>query len=171
MIKSVELYMILVFYLIISSNFLAQLFSCQLQYLLHHSMWLKHFLGFMTLLFFVVLASNGETNKATNVIVDAFILYIIFVWSTRMSLDYFIVFILLLSILYILNLYHNRDNKYVYVAKKVIEITALILLIVGSLFYYFEKKQEYKKKFSLLKFILGKPQCKSSFKNFVSTKK
>ena len=47
-------------------------------------------------------------------------------------------------------------------AQELIAIGSLILILVSSTIYYFEKKVEYKKHFSVWKFIFGNKKCKNS---------
>jgi hypothetical protein len=165
--KEVPLYMVFVLYLVISSNFLAQLFSCRLQFLLNHSMLAKHLLGYMTLLFFIVLASNDTTYTANSALMDSFWIYLIFVVSTRTSFPYLILFLLMASILYIIHIYQTKQVLIIYdqrleTSKKILQYAMMIVLMVGFVFYLMEKKMEYKHKFSWTTFLLGRPQCKDN---------
>lgn len=162
--EEVPFYMIFVLYLVISSNFLAQLFSCQLQYILNNSMLAKHFLGYMTLLFFVVL-SSGDTQSTSEALLYSLIIYIIFWFSTRISTEYFIVFIILTAAMYIIHLYQKESgvqvSRRLQIVKNILQISMFVVLVVGFFFYIIEKKVEYRKKFSFKTFILGKPICKN----------
>jgi len=162
--KQIPLYMVFVLYLIISSNLLAQLFSCRLQQMLNNSMFAKHFIGYMTLLFFVVL-SSGDTYSTTSAILCSLYLYIIFWFSTRISFEYFIVFLSLTATLYIIHLYQKeageQTSRRLEITRDVIQWFMFVVLVVGFVFYWIEKKIEYKNKFSTLTFILGRPVCKN----------
>lgn len=161
--KPIPVYMVFVLYLIISSNFLAQLFSCRLQHALQDNMLLKHFMGFMTLLFFVVLASGNDYTATTAVGYSA-IIYLLFWISTRMPMPYFQVFIFLSAILYIIHLYkaekNNAPNKRLDNISQVLEVFIYVVLAMGFLFYLVEKQLEYKKYFSFWTFMIGKPECR-----------
>lgn len=161
--KEVPLYMVFVLYLIISSNFLAQLFSCKLQYMLNNSMIAKHFLGYMTLLFFVVL-SSGDTHSTSMALLYSLLVYVIFWFSTRIAFEYFVVFLFLSASLYIIHLYQKESgeqtNRRLEITREVIQWFMIVVLVVGFVFYWMEKKIEYKNKFSIATFILGKPVCK-----------
>ena len=162
--KEVPLYMVFVLYLIISSNFLAQLFSCRLQFMLNNSMIAKHFLGYMTLLFFVVL-SSGDTHSTSMALLYSLLVYIMFWFSTRIAFEYFIVFLFLAASLYIIHLYQKESgeqtNRRLEITREIIQWFMIVVLVVGFVFYWMEKKIEYKKKFSIATFILGKPVCKN----------
>jgi cytochrome c biogenesis factor len=156
--------MVFVLYLIISSNFLAQLFSCRLQEMMNNSMLAKHFVGYMTLLFFVVL-SSGDTYSTTSAILYSLYLYLIFWFSTRISSEYLLVFLLLTATLYILQLYEKQNgeqkSRRLEITQEVIRWFMFVVLVVGFIFYWIEKKIEYKNKFSILTFIAGRPVCRN----------
>ena len=77
-IVSFPLYTIFILVLIISANFLAQLFPCRLQQVFNESMFTKHLFGFFTMIFFVVLSAPMEDKSLKIVIPKAFTLYILF---------------------------------------------------------------------------------------------
>lgn len=170
--KEVPLYMVFVMYLIISNNYLAQSFSCQTQHMLNKSMFVKHIVGYMTLLFFVVL--SGGNNSASTNLLYSLLIYIVFWFSTRISFEYFVVFIILTALLYIIHLFQNENddptNMRLKITKDILQVSIFVVLIIGFIFYYIEKKLEYKKKFSITKFILGKPACKTINKSVLSKK-
>lgn len=157
--QMVPLYMVFVLYLVISSNFLAQLFSCRLRHMLDQSMVAKHVVGYMTLLFFVVLSSG---MPATDAILNSLIIYAVFWVSTRMSLEFFVVFIIMSFALYIMELYQKEkhDNQRLDDAQNIIQIIMVVVLAVGFVFYMVEKMIEYRQEFSVKTFLLGKPECR-----------
>lgn len=157
----VPLYMVFVLYLVISSNFLAQLFSCRLRHLLDNSMIAKHVAGYMTLLFFVVLSSGMEMSP-TEAILNSLVIYVVFWVSTRMSIEYFVVFIVLAFVLYVMELYQREhSSQRLQDAMTVTQTAMAVVLVVGFVFYMVEKMMEYKKKFRLQTFLLGKPECRN----------
>lgn len=162
--KEAPIYMVFVFYLIISSNFLAQLFPCRLQHLLNNSMIAKHFAGYMTLLFFVVL-SSGDTQSASTALLYSLWIYLLFWVSTRVAFEYLIVFLILAAYLYIVHLYQKETggetSKRLEIIRDVVHWFMLIVIVAGLVFYWLEKKMEYKKNFSTLTFLLGKPVCRN----------
>lgn len=183
--SEVPLYMVFVLYLIISSNFLAQLFPCRLQYMLNNSMFAKHVIGYMTLLFFVVL-SSGDKYSTTEALVYSLLIYSLFLISTRMTFSYFVAFITLSAVLYIINLYEKELGAHpkLNMVRSIIQVFVIVLLFLGFFFYYIEKQIEYKNNFSIMTFMLGKPKCRNKSptisgmqvvdffrKMFVSTKK
>ena len=156
-----------VLYLVISSNFLAPTFNCRVQELFNTSMFMKHALGFLTLVFFVVIASISETMSFLNLMLVSIGLYVWFILSTRVHLHTFILLITLLGIVYVIDLYQKKitkpeptRDKMLEDVKKVLSILALVVTLVGVVIYLGEKKIEYKSHFSLSKFFLGNPKCR-----------
>ena len=161
---------LLILYLIISANFLAQTFGCKTQYSLNKSMYVKHIVGFFTLLYFV---NSIDTDKTTDEFLffrrffKTIMLYVVFILSTRMNTTVFMLFIGLLMINFILSQYANTLDTKHFAAKlqiydtigKVISKLAIVFLIIGVLLYLKEKKMEYKGKFSYSRFLIGKTTC------------
>ncbi len=158
---------VFVLYLILSSNFLANLFGCKTQKELSNSMWLKHLLGFMTMYFFIVLVDDNSKKIETPHVqlMQAFAFYLIFTISTKMDYKWWSVFIILLSIIYILQVYkenyktQNKDINKIEKYQKYLIYINTIILIIGFLIYYGKKKVEYGKDFNHLTFLLGKTNC------------
>ncbi len=161
---------LLVLYLIISANFLAQTFGCKTQYALTTNIYLKHIVGFFTLLYFV---NSIDTDKTMDEFLffkkffKTSMLYIVFILSTRMNTTVFLLFIGSLMINFILSQYANTLNTKHFAAKlkiydtigKIISTLAGVLLVIGVVLYVKEKKMEYKDKFNYLTFLVGKTNC------------
>ena len=168
---------IFIFYMIISANFLGNIFGCTTQKIFKENMLVKHILGFLTLFVFVALIDEDKSNINTNKLDEyiffkklgaAIILYFVFILSTRINYIYFIVFILMIAITYLLNNYTQSldedkfENRINIISKIALWIgrTSLIVLVLGFILYYIEKKKEYKSEFKLKTFILGNLTCK-----------
>jgi len=156
-----------VLYLVISSNFLAPTFNCRVQQLFNTSMFMKHILGFLTLVFFVVIAGVTEALSFTNLMLMSAGLYAWFIVSTRVHLHTWLLLITLLGIIYILDLYQKKTttpdakrDAMISNAKKLLSLLALIVTLVGFVIYLGEKRIEYGAEFNIMKFILGNPECK-----------
>jgi len=163
---------LLILYLIISANFLAQTFGCKTQYVLNNNIYVKHIVGFLTLLYFV---NSINTDKTTDEflffkkIFETIMVYVVFILSTRMNNKIFVLFIGLLMINFILSQYANTLDTEQFAAKlqiydtigKVISKLAIVFLVIGVLLYLKEKKMEYKGKFNYLIFLVGKTTCKN----------
>jgi TRAP-type uncharacterized transport system fused permease subunit len=158
---------IFVLYLIMSGNFLANLFSCRTQEDLGNNMLLKHLLGFMTMYFFVVLVDSkskwSDSPKTQMLFTGLF--YLLFLITTRMDHKWWKVFIIILSVIYTLQVYKEHDKSTEQEKKKYekyqkyLSYLAGVIIIVGFTIYYGRKKSEYGSNFNNLTFLVGKPNC------------
>jgi hypothetical protein len=158
---------IFILYLLISGNFLANLLGCRTQEAFNNNMVLKHLLGFMTMYFFIVLVDTKSkwSDSPHTQLLFTLLFYFLFIITTRMDYDWWIIFIIGLSIVYILQVYKDHDKttqeqreqlqKY----QKYLTYTVFIIIIIGFLIYYGNKKAEYGKNFNILSFFLGKSKC------------
>lgn len=164
-----------VLYLIIAANFLAQTFGCKTQYLLNNNMYAKHLIGFFTLFFFVILLSPTDPNiDSENVYFKklgiSILLYVLFLLSTRTKGLFFNIFLSLIGFNYILNTYADSLNKDIHKEKiekirkiaKIFGRLSIVVLVIGVVFYYQEKKNEYKSDFKIGKFIIGNTDCRNN---------
>ena len=180
---NIPIWNVFVLFLIIASNYIGELFPCRVQNLLIGNVYLKHFIAFLTLMFFVVLTDSSSQKKKFMVIfTDSIKLY--FLWLLLINCDkkFFVVGLLLLGLLYILQLIKNDyvidkiedkqvndENKYekdektlklIENIERIIFIIFFIVLVLGFTVYMGEKKIEYKNKFNYITFIFGKPSCR-----------
>lgn len=105
---------IFIFLLIISGNYLGNLFPCQVQYQFENNMYLKHFLGFFTLLFFVILTLpekyDDEGNKIPEfrylgeIVKICLFLYMFFLILSKTPYYVWLIVFILTSIVYLLEL-------------------------------------------------------------------
>jgi len=173
---------IFIFILIISGNYLGELFPCKVQDLFTNNIYVKHFLGYITLVFFVTL-TVPELKKSTNLISESIMLYILFLLLTNTYHPFWLYSFFAIGIMYLIDIYaenikHNdKEEKYkkfienIELIKKLIIISVLISIIVGFIVYLGLKKIEYGKKFTYLEFIFGKPSCKHLSPKVASFKK
>lgn len=117
--------------------------------------------------FFIVLV-NGNSKKIDSPhtqLIHAFIFYLVFTISTKMEYKWWSVFIVLLSFIYILQVYkdtyntQNKDTTKIETYQTYLIYINTVILIVGFLIYYIKKKAEYGKDFEHLRFFLGKTTC------------
>lgn len=164
--EQIPLHTIFIFFLIISANYLGQLYPCKIQEVFSSNIYLKHLFGYLTLLFFVLLAEPNIATSFSNIISKALLLYIIFLFLMNTNVLFFICAITSLAIIYLISIkkndtltpmshhiYYNQVNDALYIAFG-------IFVTIGFLIYMGEKKIEYKKKFNYLTFLFGKPICK-----------
>jgi hypothetical protein len=103
-IDSISIYSIFILFLIISANYLGELFPCRVQKLLSQNVYLKHIFGYLTLSFFVVLVDPYKKINIYTVFKESFILYILFLFFINTQQYFFLLSIFFLFIIYVLNL-------------------------------------------------------------------
>jgi hypothetical protein len=162
---------VFVLYLVISSNFLAPLFSCRLQTHIEESMIIRHILGFLTLTFFVVIASKTKPFTFAQVLGLSGFFYAWFLLTTRMHLHFWVTVIMLVGTIYLIHLYQSdltsdtpteEEDARLTLAKQILAATAGLVTGVGFISYLGEKRIEYGSKFSIVKFFLGAPSCRGA---------
>lgn len=161
---TVQLYPIFVFFLIISSNYLGEIFPCKIQSLLHGNVYLKHIFAFLTLLFFVVFVDPLHTNTLYTTIKNSLFLYGIFLLLINTNVLFFVISMATLAVMYLFNLYKKEAPETVIpwldTVDNMLYILFAVSTLVGFLVYMGEKKIEYKKRFHYLTFLFGKPSCR-----------
>jgi hypothetical protein len=170
---------LLFFYLIIAGNYIGNTFSCRIQYMLNHNIFVRHFIAILTLYFFVLIVDN-KLNKYSpfKMIFICIIVYLYFLVAVKNKKKYFIISIIILIILTFLQ--NNKEylkekkkkNKYDEIYLKYINHIQFCLIIVMSLITIFgfivylgEKEIEYGKKFNAITFIFGTNGCKNNNMN------
>lgn len=169
--------------LIISGNFLGELMPCRVRKELSENMWLKHFLGYLTLVFFAVLTVFKNSNM--NVLLLSFIIYLYFLLLSKTNWRFWMAVVFLLGLAYFIYVWkvsvydlmvEKKDNIYIENTKgikiladtiqNISVILAFILTIIGVIVYLGNKKREYGKDFSYVYFYLGKPECRGKSPSF-----
>lgn len=171
---------IFIFILIITSNFLAELFPCRIQMLLKGNIFIKHLCGFLTLLFFAVLVDPSKQTNFNKMLLSSGILYIIFLVLINTNKTFFLVSLIILGLLYILNLKKieisneltekeeiEKSNEmvniqYIDYANKALMVIFGICTTIGFFVYMGEKKLEYKNDFNYVTFLFGKGECRKN---------
>lgn len=159
-------------YLIIGVNFLVQIFSCNLQKYLLDKMYFKHIVGFFTLLFFITLAKNEPSDDEYlyfKKLGSTLLLYLIFVFSTRLTHLTFWIFIVLVCANFIIRNYMDSLDKEKFkdklekleFASNILTVVSVGVMVIGFIMYYIEKRKEYGKDFDHEIFLVGVPKCKS----------
>jgi len=181
MIVDTNLFSIFVFILIISANFLAEIFPCGLQEVLRNNMIIKHTFGFFTMIFFVVLSYKNKNKNIYDIIIKSFGLYLFFIVISRCEIHFFYFILIFLGITYIINILkhdtikeeinkkedknkkrHEENNKKMMIYDNMTFILYILIILstfFGLLISMGEKKIEYKKKFNYFTFFIGKHRC------------
>ena len=159
---------IFVFILVISGNYIGELLPCRVQYMLKHNILYKHFFGILTMFFFVLLALPEYKNKGIfeNSMIVLFF-YSFFLLLAKTHYKFWMGIMFSLSLLYIFSMYRKglddgvSKNKII-LLEKIMSIGILTASFIGVVIYYLEKKMEYKKNFSIYKFVVGTVICKNN---------
>jgi hypothetical protein len=158
-----------VLYLLISANFLAELYGCRLQALLRSSMLMKHVLGIMTLLFFGVMADPTIADRPVlHALAVGVAMYAIFIMTIRTHLKVMLAVLCMLLGIYLLSLYRKRrdatqrDSSHIQMAQVILVALAGAVTLGGFVAYAMDKQSEYGNQFDWGTFILGKPACRGN---------
>lgn len=148
---------LLLFYIIISGNFLGELLSCDLRRLFNNRI-IKHILGIITL--FISVTYTNKINNIKRDIIVTFILYLLFITTTKTKLIFSVPLLISLLIIDIFGEYKKVKNKEkTRKAKIYVTGTFFIINVISIIYYLILKKQKYKDKFSLTTFFIGHNQC------------
>lgn len=178
-----KLAFIVVCFIIITGGSVTHILSCQTQYFLNNNAYIKHITGFFLIFIFIMLEGgwsfdeelqnrhevDWSNGNAFDTLAFTFIIYFLFILTSKMKLILNIFLIFLLLSIYILNtqrefLYkrnviHYKDNivysNYIYG----LTFIALLTCIFGVYEYYKYQKIEYGDKFSLLLFWFSTKSC------------
>jgi len=178
-IEDIPLYSIFILLLILSGGYATELIPCRLKYVLSKSIFLRHFICFLTLIFFVsLLEIENKDKKIYQIILRSFLLYIFFIFLIKTQYQFFIAILILLAIIYLLKLKNDeilndkeKDIKLYNTLLKIrdmLKIIVLILIFIGFIVYLGQKKYEYKNKFSYVVFLFGALKCKNTFDKDIS---
>ena len=179
---------IFIFLLIVSGNYLGNLFPCRVQDAFENNIWLKHFLGFFTLLFFVLLTLPNDDGvpppHVSSLLSSSGLLYVFFLILSNTPAWIWLTVFVFSSIVYLLELNknhlkalnknedddntaiqnNNKINNFLYMQTTLTTISVFLTLF-GFLVYLGEKKIEYKKNFSYITFVFGAPSCRGVTKD------
>ena len=98
---------IFTFVLIVSGNYLGELFPCKVQQMFSESMLIKHFLGYLTLVFFVVL-TVPELSKSNNMLLSSAFMYFAFLVASKTQYTFWFAIFGVTGIIYLLYTYKKN---------------------------------------------------------------
>ncbi len=173
------IYSIFFYFLIIVAGLTVNTFPCKMRYALDNNLYLKHFIGFLTMVFLVVVAEPYPDQKLLHIFPIAALLYIVFILISKTEYPFFLAILVILGLEFAVILTKTefkkdlkehpekekelqpKINTAVFIGNTVM-VAVIILTIIGVLAYMGRKKYEYKDKFNYFTFFLGKIDCKYS---------
>tara|TARA_Y100000816_G_scaffold208621_1_gene154421 strand:- start:3131 stop:3751 length:621 start_codon:yes stop_codon:yes gene_type:complete len=171
---------ILLIFLAVSSNYLANILPCSFQYYLYNSMYARHiclfFLIYLTIDFTKYLHININILHPFEILINTIIIYISYILFSKQNIQFFTILLFLLIIYYInINIVEYNNNNNNYITEKNITIyknidkyfpyLISIILIIGFIKYFIKQYKDHYKNFNILKFIFGIKTC-DNYKDF-----
>ena len=177
-----QLIAIFMLVLIVSCNYLGTLFPCKVQQILTNNTLAKHALGYLALVFFVVI--TAPELQESNIILLTMGLYSWFIMTSKTYYKIWFIVFVLTGIIYMLHIYQkNREksenakddheiqddekqsaqkfrDEIIDGSKKSLSASVILFTIFGVLVYMGNKKREYGKEFEYMKFFFGKSNCR-----------
>ena len=95
-------YSIFIFILLIAAGEILNIFPCSVIEVIENNIYLKHFIGFLTMIFFVVLVVPIPDKKLNNILSKSALMYAIFILISKTESQFFIPIIVLLGATYLL---------------------------------------------------------------------
>jgi Na+-transporting NADH:ubiquinone oxidoreductase subunit NqrE len=174
--ENIDTKSLLLFYLLISSNFLPDIFGCNLQYYLKNNWFIKNLVAIMILYVFVI-SVNGK-GADVSIFKQVLLTLSIFIWF-YLSRDMNIVFLITLFILFFIiwivytriQKIRNETNKNDEILQDKFKIDryqninirifyiAIIITIIGLICFVGEHKYKYKN-VSYYKLFISRQYCK-----------
>lgn len=134
-----------VMYLVVASNYVGELFNCDLQQVLQENYWIKHLLGYMTLFFFVNLTgTSGAQNSVLNTSLISLMVYAVFIITNRAEGSWQVAVLLLLLAIYLLEIMKDEIDDVKTISQVQVGIGAVMLAtsFFGFVLYVGRKRIE-----------------------------
>ncbi len=172
--KNLTILILTIFLLIVvqCGGYISELLTCKLQKLLTIDMASKHIVLFFVI-FSVLMISDNKFEKLPNLhLLNSSLIYLSFLLFIKMNLKFTLLSIFILTVILILNhtieYYKNKKNsknkqliQNLEKIKNISMMCLIIIIIMGFVIYFNEKRIEYKNNWSTYKFIFGVNKCKS----------
>jgi hypothetical protein len=168
---------IMLLFLAIFGNFVAETLSCQVQRVFTNNMLVKQLLVFFILYFTINFSNDSAPFNPFVALQISGIIYIFFILFTRMSVFFSTIGFLILTSCYISTNYIEyyeylvkKDDSNKHLSKKIdiLEkyrkyslIVFIIWTLLGFLIYLYFHYMEYKKNWNFITFLFGKKVCNS----------
>ena len=167
-----------ILYLILSGNYIGDLFGCRLQEAFTEIVFFKHIIAFLSLYYFVNLSTH-IIQDPIKVLIKSMIMYLVFIFSRNVAFGYTIIFLLSMIVIKFLEdykEYHYQNDKNdkkennlflsedrINLIQKILVIVIYISIVVGFVRYAHNTFKSHKN-FKWLIFLFGENRsegCKS----------
>lgn len=156
-------------YLWLMFSYLSSLLNCDLQRVLHNNVYVKNLFGLIAFYFLFTILDPNSTTSVGVTFAKTIIVYLLFMMVTKSKWYFSVTAIALLLVDQILKnhiSYLRRNDASINVdryekVRFALQITMIILIIVGYIHYFAFQWYDHRDDFSWLKFIFGTIRCKS----------
>ena len=154
-------------YLWLLFGFFSTLISCDLQRAVSQNMYIKHLVALITFFFLMTVIDNDNDAGIVQTWLKTFVVYILFLMSTKSKLLASTAVLILLIIDQTIKIHmqytlKHHPEKNLDTLKKVREglfTILIVIIIVGYIHYYIRARRDFGKNFSYSKFIFGTVHC------------
>lgn len=179
---------IFLIYALVTSGYISEILSCQMRNFIQNKWYARHVLAIILVFAFIMFeggwdfdkdredkeSNNWASGNTLHSIVIAFIIYLIFIISSKSKLIPNILFFSLLFFLYVINTYReyqlrraeideSTNNNIIFFEQIIFSITIIVLVIGFIDYYYYKKKQhEITNDFKWFDFFVGTTKCNDS---------
>jgi len=165
---------LLIFILILSGNYLDDLFPCKVQYLIRNNLLMKHLVGFMILYFLTVLTI--PELRSIRGIGSAIGLYVLFLLSSKINYIAWAFVLFIYAIVYLMNIIVGdlktrklkskkdklENNTLIHHLRRIMSwlvIISIVIIFTGFIHYYGTKRMQHGTNFTFKQFLFGTPKC------------
>lgn len=160
--------MLAILYVVVAGNYVGELFSCDLQRLLTHSVACKHAIVLLGALFWVAeVTGTGTKDTPPTILLRAVTIYALFVMSTKTSTWALVPVLGLLLVDQIMRIVEAKSaandeagRAGIARVRDAIQRTCIVLLTLGFLAYAARQMRDHRGEFDVSKFLLGTGTCR-----------
>ena len=155
-------------YLWLLFGFFSSLLSCDLQRIVTTNMYVKHLIALITFFFLMTVIDSDNQSGIGETWIKTFIVYILFLMSTKNKLFASATVLILLIIdqtikihmQYTLKQDPTKDLSTFSKVREILFIILVVVIVLGYIHYFIRARNEFGLNFEYSKFIFGTTQCK-----------